>query len=392
MRTSAFSAVASQARVAAVVFTALALGACARVPSQSASMQASPAVVVSANQLQLQAFEMGRTLSMIIEQAADSIQLASADPAVRRNALLWKISAIPLVQEAALRNDPHVATVDLLAFTIQLSNYLATGSGRASFGSEQPIAVAAAGDAERAAMALVAGSLASGQLPTNAEANLRKWAAGHPMQGPALRRASILESDWQALGLSDDSFMATVGNVDRTLVNISYRLSYLNETMILEARWNAELSAGEAMRSPRVDSLFGASTATLRAVGTLSDTLPALIDTQREAMMRDIDLERIAMMGDIDRQRVLAFRDLAVQREALQAALSAERAALMAQVGQERVAAFLSADSLAQRSIERSGVMLRQLALEILVAGLVIVAALLGGGYLLINRWRATTA
>ena len=36
--------------------------------------------------------------------------------------------------------------------------------------------------------------------------------------------------------------------------------------------------------------------------------------------------------------------------------------------------------------------MLRQLALEILVAGLVIVAALLGGGYLLINRWRATTA
>jgi len=186
--------------------------------------------------------------------------------------------------------------------------------------------------------------------------------------------------------------MATVGNVDRTLVNISYRLSYLNETMILEARWNAELSAGEAMRSPRVDSLLGTSTATLRSVGTLSDTLPALIDTQREAMMHDIDLERIAMMRDIDRQRVLAFRDLAVQREALQAALSAERATLMAQVGQERVAAFLSADSLAQRSIGQSGVMLRQLALEILVAGLVSVAALVGGGFLLINRWRATPA
>ena len=392
MRFPASNTLPSQVRAAAIVFTALALGACARVPAQSASMGANPELAVTASQLQLQAFEMGRTLSMIIEQAADSIQLASADPVVRRNALLWKISAIPLVQEAALRNDPHVATVDLLAFTIQLSNYLTTGSGRASFGSEQPIAVAAAGDAERAAMNLVAGSLASGQMPATAQTNIRKWAAGHPMQGPALRRASILESDWQALGLSDNSFMATVGNVDRTLVNISYRLSYLNETMILEARWNAELSAGEAMRSPRVDSLLGTSTATLRSVGTLSDTLPALIDTQREAMMHDIDLERIAMMRDIDRQRVLAFRDLAVQREALQAALSAERATLMAQVGQERVAAFLSADSLAQRSIGQSGVMLRQLALEILVAGLVSVAALVGGGFLLINRWRATPA
>jgi hypothetical protein len=371
---------------------ALAVGACARVPTQSASMAASPEMAVSASQLQLQSFEMGRTLSTIIEQAADSIQMASADPTVRRNALLWKISAIPLIQEAALRNDPHVAAVDLLAFTIQLSDYLSTGSGRTSFGEEQPVAVAAAGTAEQAAKGLVAGSLQSGQLSATSEARLRQWAADHPMQGPALRRSSILNSDWQALGLSDNSFMATVGNVDRTLVNISYRLSYLNETMILEARWNAELSAEEAMRTPRVDSLLGAGAATLRSVGTLSDTLPALVDAQREALMRDIDLERIAMMRDVDRQRVLAFQDLAVQREALEAALSAERATLMTQVGQERTAAFLSADSLAQRSIDQSGVMLRRLALELTVAGLILVAALFGGGYLLINRWKATAA
>ncbi len=379
-------------RLTLVAITATAIGSCARVPTQSASMAASPQVAVSASQLQLQAFEMGRNLSTIIEQAADSIQLASADPAVRRNALLLKISAIPLIQEAALRNDPHVAAVDLLAFTIQLSDYLTTGSGRASFGSEQPIAVAGAATAERQAMKLVAGSLTSGRMPDSAEANLRRWAAGRPMQGPALRRASILESDWQALGLSDNSFMATVGNVDRTLVNISYRLSYLNETMILEARWNAELTAGEAMRSPRVDSLFGTGTATLRSVGTLADSLPTLIDLQRAALMRDIDVERIAMMRDIDRQRVLGFQDLAVQREALQAALTAERAALMAQVGQERTAAFLSADSLVQRSIDRSSSMLWRLALEMTLAALLVVAALIAGGFLLVNRWRATAA
>ena len=201
------------------------------------------------------------------------------------------------------------------------------------------------------------------------------------MQGPELRRASILDSDWEALGFSDQSLGATVGNVDRTLVNISYRLGYLNETMILEARWNAELSAEEAMRSPRVDSLFGTSTSTLRAVGTLSDTLPALIDTQRAALMRDIDLQRVALMRDIDRQRVLAFQDLAVQREALQAALTEERTATM-----------VYADSMVLRSIERSSATLHRLALEMTLAALLIVVTLVVGGFLLVNRWRATAA
>jgi hypothetical protein len=367
------------ARVGLAAASALALGSCAHVPTQSASMAASPEVAVSANQLQLQAFEMGRTLSSIIEQAADSIQRTSTDPGVQRNALLWKISAIPLLQEAALRNDPHIATVDLLAFTVQQSDYLTTGSGRASFGDQQPIAVAAAANAERAAKGLVEGSLQSGQLSAASDERIRQWAASHPMQGPELRRASILDSDWEALGFSDQSLMATVGNVDRTLVNISYRLSYLNETLAMEARWNAELAVGAAMQNPRVDSLLGSSTATLRSVGLFADNAPSLVDSQRTALMRDINAQRTAMMQDIDRQRVLAFGDLAAEREALQAALTAEREATL-----------LSADSIVQRSIDRSSDVAQRLALEMTLAALLVVVTLFVGGFLLVNRWRAT--
>lgn len=344
-------------------------------------MQATPAVIVTANQLQLQAFEMGRTLSVIIEQAADSILKESTGPEIRRNALLWKISAIPLVQEAALRNDPQVGAVDLLAFTMQQSDYLATGSGRTSFGPQQPIARAAAADAERAAMSLVSRSLESGEVPAQAEANLRRWAADHPIQGPLLRRSSVLGSDWKALGFTDNSLAATLGNVDRTLMNITYRLSYLNETATEQARWNAELEATQAMTTPIIDSLLGTSTATLRSVGTLADDIPAILDSQREAMMRELN-----------QQRVLAFQDIAVQRMALEVALSGERAALLEAVRQERIAAFLAADSLAQRSIDRTGVMLRRLVLEITVGALIVVIVMLGSGFVLVNRWRARAA
>lgn len=363
------------------VAAAFTLSACARVPTQSASMQAAPEVVNSAALVQLQTFETGRAISTIIEQAADSIQGTSTDPAVRRNALLWKISAIPLVQEAALRTDPLIAAADLYGFTIQLSAYLTTGSGRTSFGAEQPIATAAAASAERAALALVEGNLKSGQLSDKSEAFVRTWAAANPMSGPALRRASILSSDWKALGVSDNSLAATVGNVDRTLSNITYRLSYLNESLAEQARWNAELAGGDALRAPRVDSLLGTVGTSLGSVGLFADDFQPFLDAWREALMRDVD-----------RQRVLAFQDVAAQRVALEAALNQERALLMSEVREERIAAFLSIDSVAARTINQSGAMLRRIVFQVTAAALLVAALLLVGGFVLLNRWRATTA
>jgi hypothetical protein len=379
-------------RATTLITTVLALGACAKVPTQSASMQASPNLLVSASQLQLQCFEAGRTLSTIIEQGADSIRAVSADPVIRRNALLWKISAIPLVQEAALRDDPLVAGIDLITFTLQQSDYFTSEAGREAFGPQQPIAVEAARQAMDEMMALAARVLRTGRLADTSAGKLRAWAANHPIKGPAFRRLSVLGADWEALGLSDRSLGATIGNVDRRLANLSFRLSYLNETLAAQARWNAELATADALSAPRMDSLLGTGTATMRSVGALVDDAPALMTSQRQALMRDIDDERMAIMRDIDRQRMLAFQEIAAQRQALEASLAAERVALMEQVGQERAAAFRAADSLAQRSIDRSGSVMRRLGWQLTLAALIVVAALLGSGLILINRWRGTAA
>ena len=338
-------------------------------------MQTAPSVVTSADLLQLQAFETGRAISTIIESAADSIEAGTTDVTVRRNALLLKISTIPLVQEAALRVDPLIAAADLLGFTIQFSTYVTTGAGKESFGKEQPIAVAAA--AGRAARALAEGTVRSGEVSPEFDAGIRAWASAHPMQGPAIRRASVLSSDWKALGVSSSSLTASIGNIERTLLNVNYRLSYLNETVAAQARWNAELAAQDALAAPRIDTLLTTCTTTLRVVGALADTMPAWID-----------LERMALMRDIDRQRILAFADIAAQRVALEEALVRERAALMSQVREERIAAFLSIDSVATRTMDRSAALLRRLIFQVAVAALVVAVVLLTGGFLLFNRWR----
>ncbi|MDH4132131.1 MAG: hypothetical protein OEV95_10045, partial [Gemmatimonadota bacterium] len=147
-----------------------------------------------------------------------------------------------------------------------------------------------------------------------------------------------------------------------------------------QARWNAELAMAEAMDSPRVDSIYGIGTATLGSVGTFLDSTPALLDRQREALMRDVD-----------RQRVLAFQDIAAQVRVLEVTLAQERAALMAQVGQEREATLLAADSVVSRSLIQSEVALDRLLRKVLVGALLVVLALLGSGMLLIQRWKAVT-
>jgi len=400
--------------VAAIAVAALAAGACASVPTRSAAMQSSPGIRLSANELQLRDFEMGRSLSTRIAEAADQIIAQSTEPAVRRNAMLWKISAVPLVQEAALRNDPHVAGVDLLAFSIQQVDYFTTGSGRSTFGPAQAIAIEAARDAAREVMEFVSSALTTGKLSASTDAYLREWAKAHPMQGPTIRRASILASDWTALGMSDSSVAATLGNVDRTIVNISYRLSYLNETLAAEVRWSAELAAEDALRSPRIDALVGTGTATLRSVAALADETSALLDRERVAVAGDIDRERVALVGDIDReraalmgdigrerlavlgeidrQRELTIRDLIVQRVALEATLASERQAVLQRLTDERVAAFQSADRLAEGSTDRLGAVLRRIVWEFALAALLVVAAGFGGGLMLIRRWRRAAA
>ena len=83
------------------------------------------------------------------------------------------------------------------------------------------------------------------------------------------------------------------------------------------------------------------------------------------------------------------LQDFSAQRVALEAVLVSERKAVLERLGQERIAAFESADSLAVRSIDHLGSVLRRIAWEIALAALLVAAAFLGSTLILIDRGRA---
>ena len=332
---------------------------------------------VTAGELQLRVYEAGRESSYIVESAADTIAARSDDPTVRRRALRWKIAATPLIEEASLRSDPVVATVDLWAFSVQLSEYLQQGDGRDAFGSLQPIAIAASDTLQRLAGAIAGRVVGSGDTLVRVGRSIRDWADQHPLRGSELVRPSVLSSDWKALSMTETSLTGTVASVQRNLLGINSRLGYLNEGMLKRVQWQAQLAAG--------------------------DLIPPLLERSRTALMQDladqgrqislgVDAQRNAIFSALAGERSTVMDRLTDERVAVVDAIRAEREAVLLAVDAERQAAVASIDSIAQHSIDHAGAVLGRLLLWAFLAFTALVAVIaLGALWLVRTRQRDVT-
>jgi len=99
----------------------VAVGACQGLPQQTGFIATSASINVSAGEIRVRAVQLGRLFSAEIERAADSIRAVTAEPSIRRHALLWKMYAIPAAQEAVLLPDPAPSIVDAWAFARSLT-------------------------------------------------------------------------------------------------------------------------------------------------------------------------------------------------------------------------------------------------------------------------------
>jgi hypothetical protein len=85
--------------------------------------------------------EYSITFAAEVDLAATSIERRAADSTVRRNALLWKIRAIPEMRKACFRLEPIGALLDAWTFARQMDHFFAEGAGADAFGPLQPEAV-----------------------------------------------------------------------------------------------------------------------------------------------------------------------------------------------------------------------------------------------------------
>ena len=331
-----------------IVALALTIPGCKTVPLPSAFLE-STNLEISAGELRARTYSQGRVLSLGIEQAADSVLAVTRDPGTRRNALLWKMSSIPALQEATLAPDPLIAAMDLYAYMVQTRDYFERGDGAKLFDTEQPII--AAGIPRLVANSRAFAELVAGErgIETGVGA-IDQWAREHPVRGRHFLRQSLV-GDWsQVFGSSGGSAFATLGHMEQSVEEVAERLQFINETMLKQVRWNAELLMSDIARPEDLE----AARALLARANELTAGLPQLLAAERTAVLDAVRAERVAVLLDIDRQRLATMAVAQAERGVILAALGTERAIVLDALRAERIATIAALDSIVQRSLHDS--------------------------------------
>ncbi len=309
-----------------------------------------------------------------VEQSADQIAAASADPAVRMNALRWKIAASAKSERAASQVVPMMGLLDTWALSVQMQQYLAEGAGRAVFAAQQPLAVSLAEQLAAQAQDL-ARRLTTADEFDHDRRFVDDYARAHPIESLQFARASIMDLWSQDSGVQV-RLVDTLGTVPEALANAGDLVRMYGDTGPSQMTWNAQLAVLESGLSAgdlqaglrRLDEHL----ATLSGVAEQS---PALV----RSVVRDVDTRFNASFAEM-------IGALHTEGRTLSGSMSSERQATMQALDVERAAVSADAAHIAGQVIAEAGEQARRLlheALLIVIAmALVLLALPFAAGYL----------
>ena len=245
---------------------------------------------VTRREINYQLFDFVARYSRTIEGSADQIAAATANPAVRRQALLWKIYAVPAAFLALEHQDPVAVLLDLWALCVQQTDYLTEGAGRDLFGDQQPVAVTAVRRLETEAERLATGLLRPESVVT-ARQEIAKWSREHPLENSQFARPSIISVMARIFPDGSAGLFQTLNSLEAEVADLKGRLTLQVDSLPRQARWQAELMA--------------------------TDSVAPLIAGEREAVLADVDRQRVATLEAVRQERIAVLQAVTTEREAV---------------------------------------------------------------------------
>ena len=329
---------------------------------QTAVMENTGAVSVSASVLRARIDDLTERLAGRIEETADRIRREARDPVVRRRALATKIEAIPALYGAAYRVDPLEAAMDVWGFAFQVSQFVGEGKGRDLFGPQQPLMLELAHDVLADADAVIEGIAIGHQAFADARVRVELWATRHPVERNFTARPSIVAS-LADLHTEQNAFVA-VGAATDTLENLSERLNTYAAQLPKQARWQAELLVADMPHEPEVADVLGdvhALGATARRANDLLGDVPGLVGSAGSPVRELVAGERRAVLEGVNSQRLQTLEFVTAERLAVLAAVHEERIATLAVLHQERIESLKEVDAIKSRTVDSTLAGLREL-------------------------------
>ena len=305
---------------------------------KSSSLKSTENVQSSAPELSSRNQSMLALYSAQVEVAADRIISESPSPDAKRQALVWKAEAIPIMQTSLLNTDPVAAVLDTWAFIFQMTAYMERPAVKQKFGDSYPIVTETLRNMDAEMEQLVRLG-----APTANVADLRQkvatWAEAHPIQAGLLGRPSADPDIVRKVEQSDLGMTASIKTLAEGLGDFTARLDSYNVYLPKQARWQAELLLTDFTHDPQISTALS-NLATLsdnaaKASGTI-EQMPALVDQTRKAFKADMDGERLSAQAFFQEELARTLYALHQERTATVAALHDERLATTAEIREER--------------------------------------------------------
>ena len=227
-------------------------------------------------------YEYSITFAAEVDLTASSIEQRTTDATVRRNALLWRIRAIPEMRKACFRMEPASGLIDAWTLSRQMDQFFSEGAGAAAFGPFQPEAVAASRRLVDNLREI------GGSITMSAEARagfehriIDPWVAEHPLRDITFVRDSpVARFAEQVRTLGGVS--QSVGTVEELAISLSQQARVYLADLPRQLRGEVDLMRLDMLTSQDLASMQGDLRAAAAAAGRLASTGESLSGPCRE--------------------------------------------------------------------------------------------------------------
>jgi hypothetical protein len=283
-----------------------------------------------------------------VASTADQIIASTTNQTIRREALLWKIQAVPIMRETLFHANPYIALGDTWVFLMQMDGYFRSGPGRQALGDSAPIAAAACALLEKQLTEVAASFTHSGNV-TDIRTFLHKWAADHPIKQSIAGRESVISYFTRHKLQETFSAPEAVGDFDVTMNDLSRRIDIYSGQLLDQSRWQAELFATDLAKEYHLDK-----------TAAFLDTAPQFIDSERDAAQQAVHDEVSRAIQFAQQEMTATFDEVTKERTA--ALLELHR-----NISEERTAFTQDLEQLSFKVVDHAFVRIAQLAFGIVL-------------------------
>ncbi len=309
-----------------IVTIMLTLNGCFSAPKETALMKEA-GVKVSIVEYKIRLREFGYRFAGIVELSADEIISKTSDDEIKKQALSWKIYAIPAMIRSIAINDPLAAGIDAWILSVQMLQYFKDGYGKDLFGKYQDIAITASklitSDIENLAREIKgADDISKGQKIAE------DWANENPIKNDKFLRVSALDEVADIIGSEEYNLGGTVESISISVDELKNQVTLYTDYLPKQIKWQIEYALMKCLAILPWRSMmqnFNTITQSTNRITKVVEDTPFLVEELQQSSLDNINYQRLSTLKALTEERIAVMESIKLERIAILEDINRER-------------------------------------------------------------------